>query len=221
MRVIDINYAAFKRDLDQQGRGLQFGSDVAVLGVTAAAAASTVAATARVLAAIGAGIVGTRAAFENDVLVRQTIMAILDTMEAKRDSIAVDIANAQIRTADQFTLIDAMRMVDNYEDAGSIVEAVRGITESASVSARIARNDRRVLSGVARTSAADRLNAYIDAGRVPATSGARLATLLEISRDLGFSDIQSADDLTNGQGPKAEERRLMVLEKLRQRSFMQ
>ncbi len=213
MRIVDINFAEFERGLNQQSRGLSFATDVALLGVNAAGAATAVLAATRALAAAGAALVGTRAAFENDVLVQKTALAIRSTMNARRDRIAFQIQMRLRQPADIYDLTAALGDVDRYESAGTVAGAIEGITETANAE-RQAAAELRVVSGFARTTTADQLRAFVNAGLTPAEQGERERTIVDAARALGFTEVDSAAVVMVERGQAAEERRRRILERI-------
>lgn len=159
MYLIDSNFAEFETKLFQRMREAGFGTDVLTLGVTSAGAASSGGA-ASILSAIGAGITGSRAAFDKEVLADKTLPAIHAAMRANRAKLRNRIITGMSKSIDAYPPYVAVSDITDYEAAGTMLTALIGLTEQATVEARAEEKKLEVITGFTTSSAANYLQSY-------------------------------------------------------------
>jgi hypothetical protein len=165
MYAIDIQFSEFAEDLFKQTREGGFAATVATLGLTAAAAASTSSAS-QILSGIAAFIIGTREAFQKEVLAERTLIAVHTAMRARRALVAVRLRAGLQQSLDAYPLALGLNDLDAYYNAGTVLGALVGITEAVGVEAQHAEEKLLVVSTFARTPAAIFLQAMLaSAGR--------------------------------------------------------
>lgn len=179
MYLIDMNFAEFETKLFQRMREAGFGTDVLTLGVTSAGAASSGGA-ASILSAIGAGITGSRAAFDKEVLADKTLPAIHAAMRANRAKLRNRIITGMSKSIEAYPPYVAVSDITDYEAAGTMLTALIGLTEQATVEARTEEKKLEVITGFTTSSAANYLQSY--AYQPGLSLQETRARLIEISR---------------------------------------
>lgn len=124
LRAHDARYEDFKRQLSREIRGTNFGLDVGVLALTGVGSLVNGKA-ANILSAGAAGLTGTRAALFREVYFQQSLPALLMKMDAKRLSAKTAILEkATLKSIIDYPLWAAMADLDNYENTGSLNDAI-------------------------------------------------------------------------------------------------
>ena len=100
---IDIQFSAFEEDLFRQAREAGFAATLTTLGLTAAGAVAG-GGTTQVLSAIAAGITGSRAAFDREVLAERTVLAIHTSMRANRMIVLARIRQGLRQSVSEYPL---------------------------------------------------------------------------------------------------------------------
>jgi hypothetical protein len=131
MLVVDTNFSLFEKALFKENRETSFAATVSTLGLNAAAAVNPSA----TLSAISAGIIGTKAAFDKEVLLDRAILAIHSQMRAQRDRVAVRLRTGMTTDPEEYPLGMALTDLEAYYQAGTLLSAFIKITESAGVEA--------------------------------------------------------------------------------------
>lgn len=139
MAAIDLRYADFELGMFDANRYGNFGATLATLGLTTAGSLSG-GGVARALSAAAAGLTGTREAFNRDVLVDHTVVALQASMQARRNEAAFRIREGLKRPAEMYPLGVALSDAYAYFRGGTLVGALVSLTESASNRASDARD---------------------------------------------------------------------------------
>ncbi|ESS71647.1 hypothetical protein MGMO_93c00050 [Methyloglobulus morosus KoM1] len=134
MLGIDINFSEFEKKLFQENREASFLTTITTLGLTTAGAMTGTA----VLSAISTGLIGAKSAFDSQVLLDRAILAIHTQMRAQRDVAAVRLRGGMQQDIASYPLALAITDIEAYYNAGTLLSAFVGITESAGVKANIA-----------------------------------------------------------------------------------
>lgn len=127
MKGIDINFSEFERKLFRENRYVSFLTTVTTLGLTTAGAMTGTA----VLSGIATGIVGSKEAFDKEILVDQAATAIHTKMRALRQTVANRIRYQMTKSFDTYPLHTALLDIEEYYNAGTLLGAFIGITASA------------------------------------------------------------------------------------------
>lgn len=128
MYATDIRFSEFEK-LFRQTRESGFAATLATLGLTTTAAFTTGGAP-QVLSGIAAFIIGGREAFQKEVLAERTVVAIHTAMRARRAQVRLRLRNGLRQSADQYPVAVALADLNDYYDAGTILGALVGITET-------------------------------------------------------------------------------------------
>jgi hypothetical protein len=149
--AIEANFAQFSGRMSSERRELGLGADIVTNAFTTYA---TVARQSIVndLSAAAAGFAGLRGATERNVYGDRTMTALVSSMEAERARIKARIADGLTRSAEAYSLYDALRDLSQLEAAGSMDRAVADLTAHATEQRQQAD---RLLASTVRTCNAD------------------------------------------------------------------
>jgi hypothetical protein len=135
MLATDIRFSEFEQSLFQQTRETGFGATLVTLGLTSGAAFAG-GTTSQVLAGVAAFIIGAREAFQKEVLAERTVVAIHTAMRANRARVALRLRTGLSQSIDQYPLALGLSDLNDYYNAGTVLGALIGITETVGVEAR-------------------------------------------------------------------------------------
>lgn len=124
---IDINFSEFERKVFKENREISFLTTVTTLGLTTAGAMTG----APALSGIATGIVGSKEAFDKEILLDQAKNAIHTQMRALRQTVANRIRYGMKQSFDEYPLDTALIDIEEYYNAGTLLGAFVGITASA------------------------------------------------------------------------------------------
>lgn len=134
MYATDIRFSQFEEALFRDTRSGSFNATLATLGLTTVAAASSGGA-AQALSGVSALIIGGREAFQKEVLSERTVLAIHTAMRARRAEVALRLRSGIQQPVARYTLESALGDLDAYYNAGTVLGALVGITESVGANA--------------------------------------------------------------------------------------
>ena len=126
----DAQYARFLANVSVASKGGGFGLDLIGLGLSGGGAVAGKA-TANALSAAAVGVAGTRAAFNKDAFFEKALPAVVAEMAAARIRALAAIRAGEHKTADAYTLADAMMDVNAYETAASLDGGIQALAQSA------------------------------------------------------------------------------------------
>lgn len=131
--AISDNYGRFTRALSQEAGLTNLGTDLVSQGLATAASVVSKAAVAQKLAAGSALSLGIGASVSKDLFYKQTLPAIVASMDARRSKILTSIAQSENADPDAkvYTLARAAFDLDLLQDAGSLNAAVQELTTAA------------------------------------------------------------------------------------------
>ncbi|MGE0258611.1 MAG: hypothetical protein AB7H71_09670 [Alphaproteobacteria bacterium] len=132
MVAIDLRYEQFELGFFDANRQLDFGSNLAIIGLGTAGAFVS-GGTSQILSGVSAAVAGTREAFTKTILAEQTSLALLTAMRAQRDQARAQISSRLRLSASDYPLAMALADVSGYYRAGTIVGALTGVTEAVSI----------------------------------------------------------------------------------------
>lgn len=125
--LINLHYNQFVADASFRRQMMDFGADIADLGVDLATAVVGSAATKSILGAISAGITGSQASMHKNFYFEKTVSAIVATMNANRKQALIPILTGQQRGVDVYPLGQALSDLDNYYFAETFLGALNAI----------------------------------------------------------------------------------------------
>ena len=193
MHAIDVRFSEFEENLFRQTRTGGFYSTLATLGLTTTGAFVSGGAS-QVLSGIAALIIGGREAFQKEVLAERTVVAIHTAMRARRAQTALRLRIGLGQPIDQYPLALGLADLNQYYDAGTILGALVGITETVGAQAAAAEEELLIVTSVARTSSAVFLQGLLaSAGRDVARAKEVQARIRAEMDKQGVGDIAVAD----------------------------
>lgn len=133
VKAINARYAAYTDALSTESTGANLATDIVSQTLSTTASVVTKANLARALAAGSAVSIGINSAVNKDLFYKQTLPAIIASMDAKRSKVLTAIVQQQNsdRDAKTYTLARVGGDLDRYQEAGSLTTAVRELTSSA------------------------------------------------------------------------------------------
>jgi len=140
--VTDIVFSQFEEEIFQQTRTAGFGATLATLGLTTAAAVSS-GGSSQVLSGISAFIIGGREAFQKEVLAEKTVLAIHAAMRAGRVQVLLRLRSGLTQPLASYPLPVALSDLNDYFNAGTVLGALVGITETVGANAQKAQTELR------------------------------------------------------------------------------
>jgi len=140
MYAIDILFSEFEESLFRQTRESGFAATVVTLGLTSAAAVAGGTAS-QILSGTAAFIIGTREAFQKEVLAERTLVAIHTAMRAGRARVAVRLREGLRQSIDDYPFALGLNDLNTYYNAGTILGALVGITETVGAEAQRAEQE--------------------------------------------------------------------------------
>lgn len=131
--AIDTNYSRFTTALSREAGIAGLGTDLFSQGFATAASVVGKAALAKKLAAASALSLGIGSTINKDLFYKQTLPAIIASMDARRNKVLAAIAQAENADPDAkvYTLARAKYDLDLLQDAGSLNAAVQELTTAA------------------------------------------------------------------------------------------
>jgi hypothetical protein len=166
MAEIDIVYQDFEASLYKGNVKANVYTEWAVLALTAGATASAVEETKTALAALAAGLVGGKAAYDKNALFERTMPALISQMRAKRNEVKANIFLRMQLPVDIYGIYMAKADLDDYYIAGSIPGAIADLTASAGTALQDSEKKLQnlvVTSSFVETNTTNRINNWIDA----------------------------------------------------------
>ena len=212
---IDIQFSAFEEDLFRQAREAGFAATLTTLGLTAAGAVAG-GGTTQVLSAIAAGITGSRAAFDREVLAERTVLAIHTSMRANRMIVLARIRQGLRQSVSEYPLAAGLTDVEDYYFQGTVLGALIGITKAVGVKAEEAERGLAIATGLSQSEAARALRAYANAPGISVDEKKlRISRILQAIKDLEAPEPEAiASFITDGR-PETEELQAKVARRLR------
>ena len=131
--AIDILFS--EENLFKQTRSSGFAATVATLGLTSTAAVAGGTAS-QILSGAAAFIIGTREAFQKEVLAERTLIAIHTAVRGGRTQALVHLRVGLSQPLDVYPLAAGLADLNEYYNAGTVLGALVGITESVGADAR-------------------------------------------------------------------------------------
>lgn len=130
MLMIDLAYLQYERSLLAEARETGFGTALALLAMTTTATAVSDKGAKTALAAVTAGTVGTKQAFDKEVLLDRTIQVLQSQMKASRAKTKAQILDRLGQPYRQYTIALALSDVETYYQAGTMSGSLLSATET-------------------------------------------------------------------------------------------
>lgn len=139
MYIADLEYSEYEARLTKEMQTEGFLATAAVLGLTGAGSLITAAETTRILSGVAAGVTGLDKAFNDKILLSNTVQALQTQMRADRKAQAAAIYAKMLQGSGavkiptpigQYTLPMALSDCERYYQAGTIASALIGLSKT-------------------------------------------------------------------------------------------
>ena len=184
----NIHYGAFVRSLDNERNTIGLGSSLASLGLSGAASIAAKE-TANALSAAASGVTGAGAAFNQQVFAAKTVQVLVTQMDANRGEVLARLIKGERKTAQYYTIGQALSDLADYDAAGSLDRALSKVSEAATVSKMAAD------AGVTAASLAP-----YDAVLIDQDTQARKVELSRYVKNLGDGDLEQLKSICRALG---------------------
>jgi len=215
--AVDLQFSSFEEDLFRQARETGFAATLTTLGLNAAGAVAG-GGTSQILSAIAAGITGSRAAFEREVLAERTVLAIHTSMRGNRMTVLARIRQGLRQSLSEYPLAAGLSDVDEYYFQGTVLGALIGITKAVGVKAEEAERSLAVATGLSQSEAARALRAYAnDPALSQQEADARFDNITQAYKDVGGPNPEGVvvGSFIRDKRPETEEWQVKVARRLR------
>jgi hypothetical protein len=196
MYAIDIQYTAYEGALTKERQNVGFGATAATLVLTTASQLFTPVVTKNVLTGAAGVVTGSRAAYDNDVLLAHSVQWIQSQMRTQRTIVADRILRGTRLSTTDYPMAAALSDLEDYYRAGTFTGGLLGTSEALGAEARFAellKQDRIEVNFVS-TPAGQALRACLlhsRAGVSPAEQKRRLLPLIAQPSSAGFALLLS------------------------------
>ncbi|NTW89067.1 MAG: hypothetical protein HGB26_08120 [Desulfobulbaceae bacterium] len=130
IRAIDLHYNQFINDISREDKGMNIGTDSAVLLLDAGGALSKVSSTQAIFSQASGVLTGVKSSIDKNTYYDKTLYALISQMQASRQDALVTLYNGLDKEVGQYPLLKALIDVESYYQAGTILGAVTAITKS-------------------------------------------------------------------------------------------
>jgi hypothetical protein len=163
LTMMNIRYIQFIRSLTSEKQLLDTAAALLTLSLNIAGASIAAASTKTVLAAISAGVIGSKEAVEKNYFYDKTIPALVAQMNAERKKALFPLlAGIKTKTLDGYPFAQAVTDLNDYYFAGTFAGAIQGIQADAAVKEAAADRKIETLATVTRAQV-DRIGQLTDA----------------------------------------------------------
>ena len=147
--MMNIRYIQFIRNLTSEKQLLDTAVAMLTLGLNLAGASFAAASTKTVLAAISAGVVGSKEAIDKNYFFDKTIPALVAQMNAERKKALYPLLfGLKQKTLDDYSFAQAVTDLNDYYLAGTFTGAIHGIQVDAAVKEKAADDKIATLSNI-------------------------------------------------------------------------
>jgi hypothetical protein len=136
LTMMNIRYIQFIRQETSEKQLLDSAASVLVMGLSLAGAAVSGAGTKTLLAAIAAGVTGSKEIVDKNYYFEKTIPALVTQMNAERKKALVPILTGTAQSLDEYPFAQAVTDLHNYYFAGTFTGAIQAIQADAGVKER-------------------------------------------------------------------------------------
>jgi hypothetical protein len=131
--MMNIRYIQFIRKTTSEKQLLDSAVEILALSLNLAGASVSAAGTKTVLAAIAAGVTGSKVVVDKNYYYEKTIPALIAAMNAQRKQALVPIVGGMAKSLDEYPFAQAVTDLQSYYFAGTFLGAITAIQADASV----------------------------------------------------------------------------------------
>jgi hypothetical protein len=138
MYAIDIQYTAYEAGLTKENQIVGFGAAATTIALTTASGLVAPVSTKNLLTGIAGFVTGTRAAYDNDVLLAHSIQWIQSQMRTQRSLVAERILRGIKASTADYPLATALTDLEDYYRAGTFTGGMLSTSDTLGAEARLA-----------------------------------------------------------------------------------
>jgi hypothetical protein len=166
MYAIDIQYTAYESGLTRERQGVGFGAAATTIALTTASGLVAPVATKNLLTGLAGFVTGTRAAYDNDVLLAHSVQWIQSQMRTQRSIVAERILRGMKAPTAAYPLAAALTDLEDYYRAGTFTGGMLSTSDTLGAEAKFAEliKQDRIQVGFVATSAGKALQVCLARG---------------------------------------------------------
>jgi hypothetical protein len=206
MILVDQRFEVFRGEFSATKKSLDTGTDVAVIALNSTAAVIVPSSTTQILAAIAAGVTGTKASIDKNYFYEKSVPVLLKAMEAQRTTVRASLIQGIGESVEAFPLTAALGDLYRYQFAGSIDGSFIAIQQLA---AEQQRDAERTLGEVRLGYAPDRNSDLIYQWLNPAEA-AHAQTLITAAGTIPAATRQTLDSIIDLTGLEDARKELLI-----------
>jgi hypothetical protein len=192
MYAIDIQYTSYESGLTRERQGVGFAAAATTLGLTTASGLVAPVATKNLLTGLAGFVTGTRAAYDNDVLLAHSVQWIQSQMRTQRSIVGERILRGLRLPTNEYPIAAALTDLEDYYRAGTFTGGILGTSDALGAEARLAEQLKqdRIEVDFVPSSTGDALQACLTAphpGITQAQQKKRLVGLMAQPSATGFA----------------------------------
>jgi hypothetical protein len=142
MYAIDIQYTAYESALTRERQSVSFGAAATTLGLTTASGLIAPVATKNLLTGLAGFVTGTRAAYDNDILLAHSVQWIQSQMQATRATVYNRILTGMRLSTTAYPLAAALSDLEAYYRAGTFTGGLLATSQVVAGDAQAAEDDK-------------------------------------------------------------------------------
>jgi hypothetical protein len=131
LTLMNLRYLKFIRNLTSERQLLDSATAITAMGLGLAGSMVPLALTTKILAAVSAGVAGTKEVIDKNYYFEKTIPALVAQMNAERQKALTPILEGMQKDIDQYRLEQAVVDLNNYYIAGTFAGAIQSIQADA------------------------------------------------------------------------------------------
>lgn len=139
--LINEHYGEFIEQFSSGKKAFDSGADIATIGTSLAATLVGSAGTKAILAAISAGVTGSKTSIDKNYFYEQTVKVLIKQMDSSRRAVYADILKGQGMTVRAYSMTAALGDLERYAFAGSFDGALTDIQQVAAEQQQTANKD--------------------------------------------------------------------------------
>lgn len=140
MGEMDREYEKYSQRLFNEGLQTALGFDAAIIGLASTSALFEEAADD--LATAISAFAGVKSSIDKNLYFDRTLPALIATMDAQRTVVETEIVGRKGQSTTEYSIEAAIRDLRRYQQAGTLMRAVTGVTENANEEKRLAERER-------------------------------------------------------------------------------
>ena len=129
--AMNLRYLRFVREVTNQKQAIDSAADILILSLNLAGAALADTTTKTVLAAVSAGVAGSRTTVDKNYFYEKTMPALVASMNAERKKALIPLLKGMKLSVKDYPVAQALTDLDAYYHAGTLMGAVNAVAADA------------------------------------------------------------------------------------------